>query len=68
MLLACFNEEIEDVIKTKINNEEPYTHEELERSKKRFGKIFEIGIKNTKTPETRGGINFHNFYLKRRSN
>ena len=51
MLLACFNEEIEDVIKTKINNEEPYTHEELERSKKRFGKIFEIGIKNTKTPE-----------------
>ena len=52
MLLACFNEEIEDVIKTKINNEEPYTHEELERSKKRFGKIFEIGIKNTKTPET----------------
>ena len=30
MLLACFNEDIEDVIKTKINNEEPYTNEELE--------------------------------------
>ena len=46
MLLACFNEDIEDVIKTKINNEEPYTNEELEGSKKRFGKIFEISFKN----------------------
>tara|TARA_B110000027_G_scaffold32912_1_gene36560 strand:+ start:477 stop:875 length:399 start_codon:yes stop_codon:yes gene_type:complete len=46
MLLACFNEDIEDVIKTKINNEEPYTHEELEGSKKRFGKIFEMMFKN----------------------
>ena len=46
MLLACFNEDIEDVIKTKINNEEPYTHEELEGSKKRFSKIFEMMFKN----------------------
>lgn len=55
MLLACFNEDIEDVIKTKIINEEPYTREDLEKSKKRFGKIFELsfknalGIKNTET-------------------
>ena len=46
MLLACFNEDIEDVIKTKINNEEHYTHEELEGSKKRFSKIFEMMFKN----------------------
>lgn len=46
MLLACFNEDIEDVIKTKTNNEEPYTHDELEGSKKRFGKIFEMMFKN----------------------
>ena len=33
MQLACFEEDIEDIIRTKIKEEEPYRHEELEGSK-----------------------------------